>query len=207
MNNRPKMEAEINNEKEELEEVNQKLKEIKKSVRANKAHLAKSKAQLEVEVNKKKQLEENVLKVEKILDLMRKELKKIIQNANQVTFVPPEEYTEFKKEASKKIMLLLDEKSKTITRNFKKKTQGEYNSLQHVEEKANEIDRLVAEIKEKERIQRIEQNKLTEAEKKLELSKEELKQNKQTRQYIHLFLGLLIVIAIFYKVTNEDNLK
>lgn len=192
MKSRPKIEEDLRKEKEDLELVLQNLRNLKQTVKENKAHLAKTKAQLDVEVNKKNELEENVLKVERILDLMRKELKKVIQRSNQITFVEPEEYREFKRDASKRILCLLQEESTKITKRFRKKHQNEFTNLTHVEEKSNEIERLVSEINEKEKHKNKELEKLHKAEKQLEISKEELKQMKTYRLIIYGFCVFLI---------------
>lgn len=140
MKEKPSIESKLVKDQKELEDLTHKLNDLKLKIADNRKSVENSKEQLEAELNKKQHLETQVIEIEKILDLMRKELySRVINGSNQVTYVEPEEYKTFKREGSKKIMMMLDEKTLKITRQFKSKNRDEYEVLTHIEEKADEI--------------------------------------------------------------------
>ena len=199
MKSKPKIEEELKRERVQLTEVSKSMNTLKHTIAENKGHLVKSKVQLEIQVNKKNELEQNVLKLEKILDLMRKEFKRIIQVSSQVTFVEPEEYKEFKKDSSQRILSLMQEKTTNITKTFKKKNQNEFVNLTHVEEKSTMIRDLVKDINQKEEQRKKQLNTLRDEHRKLEISREELKELKYYRFIVIAFCIFLVVTSALVK--------
>ena len=129
MKNKPKIENELRMEKEKLENVAKDLKTLKSKIEDNKTQLEKSKIHLQSEVDKKNELEDNLLKVEEVLGQMRKELKRIIRNSNQPTFIEPEGYREFRKEAYSKLISQLQQESNSITTKVIKKEKVSFTMI------------------------------------------------------------------------------
>ncbi|CAI2378706.1 unnamed protein product [Moneuplotes crassus] len=193
---KPEIERKLEEEKAKLKEASRGLQDLKAKVEENSIQLNKNKIDLDNEIQKKDKLEENLLEVEAALDKMRKELKWIIKSQSGQTYIEPEGYREFKKDANLKILNQLQEESTSITRTVRRRQKVALTNYQCVEQKVEGIDKLLLKITHKEDMFMLENEKLQETQARVQNLREELLKTKMFKYMVYLVCGILLMLSI-----------